>query len=268
MDLPKNYNDCFSFEYITEDSQLIYPSIYNEIITNKKIEENEINNFNCFLKKNFGQHLYNLIKPLNLQLIKNIPIEIISKYYVCAYSSESHFYRILNYDLMLFKGEKYYPFIKTLYKGMNYYNYKDLKTPLYRGTTLSDCEINKLKEVLNNKSKYDNDESGIENAIPKVLFYSRAFLSFSKKKEIAMGFNGNVLLELQLNHLNINDIQSNACIEKFSEYSNEEEVLFYPYSSFSIENMPKQLIIFAINIKMILKISKRKQVVIQIFINK
>ena len=62
-----------------------------------------------------------------------------------------------------------------------------------------------------------------------MLFYSRAFLSFSKKKEIAMGFNGNVLLELQLNHLNINDIHSNACIEKFSEYSNEEEVLFYPY---------------------------------------
>lgn len=234
---PTNYDSCYSFEYITNDCQLIYPSIYNEIITNKKIEREEIESFNCFLKENFGDKINELIKPLNLT--KNIPPEILSKYYVYAYSLETPFYHILNRDLMLLKGEKYYPFIKTLYKGMNYYHYKDLESPLYRRSRISEEEIKRLEEILKNKDKY-NDKNSVNTSIPKILFYSRTFLSFSKKKEKAMGFNGNVLFELQLNYLNLKEIQSNASIEKFSSYSDEEEVLFYPYSSFSIESITKE----------------------------
>ena len=140
---------------------------------------------------------------------------------------------------MLLKGEKYYPFIKTLYKGMNYYHYKDLESPLYRRSRISEDEIKRLEEILKNKDKY-NDKNSVNTSIPKILFYSRTFLSFSKKKEKAMGFNGNVLFELQLNYLNLKEIQSNANIEKFWSYSEEEEVLFYPYSSFSIESITKE----------------------------
>ena len=114
MEKPKNYDSCYSFEYITNDSQLIYPSIYNEIISNKKLNEEEIESFNCFLKENFGDKIYELINPLSLT--KNTPSEILSKFYVYAYTLETPFYYNLNRDLMLFKGEKYYPFIKTLYK--------------------------------------------------------------------------------------------------------------------------------------------------------
>ena len=120
---------------------------------------------------------------------------------------------------MLFKGENYYPFIKTLYQGMDYYHFKDIKSKLYRKTRMSESEINKLRKALENKDKY---------------------LSFSQRKEVAMGFGGNVLLELQLDYLNLNDIQSNSNIKKFSRFSEEDEILFYPFSSFSIENMTEE----------------------------
>ena len=174
-----------------------------------------------------------------MKINNKIPPEILSKFYVYAYTLETPFYYNLNRDLMLFKGEKYYPFIKTLYQGMDYYHFKDLKSKLYRRARMSESEINKLKKVFENKNKCnENDSENIK--IPKILFYSRAFLSFSKRKEVAMGFNGNVLLELQLDYLNLNDIQSNSNIKKFSRFSEEEEILFYPFSSFSIENMTEE----------------------------
>ena len=237
MKKPTNYDSCYSFEYIKKDCQLIYPSIYNEIISNKKIEEEEIEKFNCFLKYYFGKNIYELIKPLNIN--KSTPSEIISKFYINAYSQETPFYYILNRDLMLLKGEQFYPFIKILYKGMNSYNYKDLQKPLYRRTRMSENEIKQLEEALKQKDIYNKNDC--ENlSIPKILFYSRTFLSFSKNKQIAMGFNGNVLLELHSNYIKSDEIQSNANISKFSSYSAEEEVLYYPYSSFSIEKISRE----------------------------
>ena len=233
IDKPDNYDECYSFEYIKEDSQLIYPSIYNEIISNKEINSKEFDSFNNFLNSNFGESIFKLIEPLKIN--NKIPSEILSKFYVYAYTLETPFYYNLNRDLMLFKGEKYYPFIKTLYQGMNYYHFKDIKSKLYRRARMSESEINKLKQALKNKDKYNKDIK-----IPKILFYSRTFLSFSKRKEVAMGFNGNVLLELQLDYLNLDEIQSNSNIKKFSRFSEEEEILFYPFSSFSIENMTEE----------------------------
>ena len=37
-----------------------------------------------------------------------------------------------------------------------------------------------------------------KNIIPKILFYSRCFLSFSRKLSVADRFSGNILLELYL----------------------------------------------------------------------
>lgn len=194
-----------------------------------------------------------------LKITNKIPSEILSKFYVHAYTMESPFYYNLNRDLMLFKGEKYYPFIKTLYKGMDYYHYKDKKKKLYRRTRMSESEINKLKKVLKSKDKHNKNEN---NKIPKVLFYSRTFLSFSERKEIAMGFNGNVLLELQLDYLNLDDIQSNSNIKKYSRFSEEEEILFYPFFSFSIENITEENGLIKI---VLVSLGKYKEATKQIF---
>ena len=44
---------------------------------------------------------------------------------------------------------------------------------------------------------------------------------------------------MQLDYLDLNDIQSNADISKFSYFCDEEEVLFYPFSTFSVEKIEK-----------------------------
>ena len=34
---PTSFENCYSFEYINSSSQLIYPHLYNDIISNKKL---------------------------------------------------------------------------------------------------------------------------------------------------------------------------------------------------------------------------------------
>ena len=242
---PTNYEKCYSFEYIENGAQLIYPHLYNEIVSNKKIEDNDIKKFNHFLVEKFC--LSELIEPLTL--IRNLNPIILSKFYIRAYSLETPFYRNLNWDLMMLNGENYFPFIKTLYQGMQNYCVKDLSIKLYRGAIISESELNKMKKALNEKQIFDkkiddlfgktNNLENIEKQliIPKILFYSRCFLSFSKNINIANSFSGNVILEMNLKYLDLKEIQSNSDISKFSAYSSEEEILFYPFLSFSIEKM-------------------------------
>ena len=92
-----------------------------------------------------------LIEPLTI--CKKIPSDILSKFYVYAYSLETPFYKNLNWDLMMLNGDKYYPFIKTLYKGMGDYCFKDLSVRLYIGAKMSDNELNKMMEVYKSKRK-------------------------------------------------------------------------------------------------------------------
>ena len=213
-DNPTNYQNCYSFEYIKNSSQLIYPYLYNDIISNKETSDSEIYNFNHFLVEKFGSQMSDLIEPLTMS--KKVPPEILSKFYVRAYSLETPFYRNLNWDLMLLNGDNYFPFIKTLYKGMGDYCFKDLSVSLYRGARMSENELNKMMEVLNQKENYDNKIDKVieftktysdinffykKNIIPKILFYSRCFLSFSRNLSVANGFSGNVLLELHLDYL-------------------------------------------------------------------
>ena len=178
-----------------------------------------------------------------------------SKFYVRAYSLETPFYRNLNWDLMQLNGENYFPFIKTLYQGMGDYCFKDISVILYRGAIMSEDELNKMTEVLNKKENFDIKLNKVieysksysdinfldkKKVIPKILFYSRCFLSFSRNISVANGFSGNVLLELHLNYLDLNEIQSNSDISQFSAFSSEEEIVFYPFSSFSIEKIIKE----------------------------
>lgn len=110
-DNPKDYAECYSFEYIEKGAQLIYPYLYHDIINQKKIEDNDINKFNSFLVEQFS--LNESIEPLTI--INNLNQIILSKFYVRAYTSENPFYRNLNWDLMRLEGKDYFPFIKVLY---------------------------------------------------------------------------------------------------------------------------------------------------------
>ena len=177
---PNDYNDCFNFEYIEKSEQLIFPFLYKKIMENIKVSHSEINEFNEFLLKNFG--LNKEINELINKLIKteNSYDEIISKCWARVYTFESSFYSNLNWNLMQLKFQQYNTFIKILYSGLKNYSYKDKKS-LFRGSIISNNEMEIIEELYNKKGNSNNFQ-------PKVLIYSRTFLSFSLNEDIAKKF--------------------------------------------------------------------------------
>ena len=169
--------------------------------------------------------------------MRNIPIEILSKYYARLYTIESNFYRDLNRDLESNQTQNYLPYIKALYEGVKL---KSLPLAsdknLYMGSKISDQEITKIKRYLKNKKPN----------LPGSIMFSRSFLSFSKERgeaELFLDISNNmsglskVLYILEKDeHLGYN-LSTHGDIENISFYANEKEVLFLPFSSFEIKNV-------------------------------
>ncbi len=228
---PDDYNDCFTFEYIEEKGQLIYPYLYDKIMKNKKVSHSEINNFNVFLLENFGGN--SGINEIISKLIKagNISNEIIAKCWARVYTFESSFYPNLNWNLMQLNNQQYNTFIRILYSGLKYYSYKGNQN-LFRGSIIANNEMEKIKEFYNKKGNSKDCEN-------KVMIFSRTYLSFSLNEDTALGFikykegYSSVLFEL----LNDEKKNSNAIISSFSVFPGEAEILFFPFSSFLIKEI-------------------------------
>ena len=225
-----------TFEYIDRKEKLMLPLFFKSLISG-------INNDNLELYNNFLYNTYsnenNNIKNLlgSLLSLKEIPIEILSKYYIRLYTIESNFYRNLNRDLGLNQIKKYLPFYKALYEGVKL---KSLPLSsdknLYMGSKISVQEITKIKRYLKNKKPN----------LPGSIMFSRSFLSFSKERgeaELFLDISNNmsglskVLYILEKNeHLGYN-LSTHGDIENVSFYANEKEVLFFPFSSFEIKSV-------------------------------
>ena len=85
-----------------------------------------------------------------------------------------------------------------------------------------------------------------DKSFPLFLLNSRCFLSFSKDENQILNFIGKtddkfygIVLKLKINYQITNKYSSNADIESFSFYKYEREVLFFPYSTFCLENIYK-----------------------------
>ena len=236
-------NDAhLTFEYIDCKEKLYYPMLYKALIDTTRLD-----NIDIFTNKIYNQYKKNSSKINNLlksiENIQNIPVELLSKYYARIYTAESengnNFYSDINKDLRENKKDNYLSYIKILYEGIK------IKTLplgsnniLYRGTSLSNEEINKIKNYINNKIK----------GLPGAILFSKTFLSFTKDIKIAKNFlmnqnNNNefnkVLFILEKDsHIDYN-LSTHADIEKLSFYPKEKEVLFFPFSSFEIKEINK-----------------------------
>ena len=233
--LPNDYNDCFIFEYIDDDSKLIFPYLYNNIMRNSKLSNEEIKQTNRYILENYGEidSIKNLIMPL--LLIENIPNDIIAKFWGRIYTIESPFYRNLNNNLMKLKNENYNEYIQMLYAGLKEFEYKG-DEQLYRGANISDIEIDNILNFYKNINEMNEFQN--KNLY---LIYSRAFLSFSKNKVVSLKFlkdikNTKKVIFLIKNSSN-NKILSNAYLFKISVLPDENEVLFFPFSAFIIKNI-------------------------------
>ena len=173
--------------------------------------------------------------------IKELPHEILSKFFVRAYTLATNLYSEMNKALMKKEGKDYNTFIKVLFEGISNKSLLISEDDvLYRGTKMTKNEIDEIIR-LNEKWKNNNNSN---NNLPSFLLYSRCFLSFSKDINQIKNFIGTtdekfygILFILKNNKNIINNFSSNADIESLSYFPNEKEVLFFPYTAFALQSI-------------------------------
>ena len=244
----KNYKDLIVFEKVGDKLEL--PSFYKSIYNNEHIDYNELNFFTKFFLQNFcsNKHVEKLLKPLIL--FKEVPEEIISKYWARAYTYETPFYSIMNKSLMRKEYKEYEIYIKLLYKGLALNSYRPrFYSNLNRGTKLEISEIDYLKSIAGTNQ----------------IIYNRSFLSFSLNKEKSIQFESNCVRDdshseggssciianppkkgetkslsvlIQLSNIGESEknkyMISNAQLYDISYYTKEEEVLIFPFTGFEV----------------------------------
>ena len=229
-----DYTGCFTFSIVKSYKDLIIPGIYGKIeLENNKINQQDVKNFNYFLVKNF--YSYDLKKLLFPFIkLKEVPFELISKIYARIYTfDDGKFYKVINQKLMKSEGELYETFVQMMYKGIEIKSFiSKFDQVLYRGSYLSDEELKNLEEI-------DFEIHKRENDVPCGLVFSQTFLSFSKNENKAKEFAKNVIFIIEkLNVSKIEDsLSSNADINKFSVFTDEQEILFFPFSSFIVKKI-------------------------------
>ena len=237
--LDKNEKEL-SFDKIENYEELILPTYISYFMKNTTFTE--ILYFNDYVKRKYSNNsnITNLIKQFDND--KYIPKEIIWKYWMHLYTLENNFYDDLNKELRNNKGEYYLPFIKLCYEMLREGYLKPvINKKLYRGAIISVNEYKNIIEFLNKKE---------DKEFPKLIVFSRCFLSFSESDIVADEFlkkaqkkNINrdnkifnifyIVDEISDNNLDLNCL-SNTSISEYSKYPIEEEVLIFPFSCFEI----------------------------------
>ena len=226
--------NCFVFEFIKSPEDLKLPLYYNKILssTNNK----EIVDFTKYLKQKFSNkdQINHLLDQI-LYIKSELPIEILVKYWLRMYTAESTFYRDMNATLMARKDKSFDTYIKVCYEGLKKKALKIFNNDqLFRGTVLSNKEIEQIQESLKQKKK----------DLPNCICYCKSFLSCSKEVRVAKRFmssnpplgTSNVLFEIEKSKDIDKDNPSNANITPYSFYK-EEEIVFFPFSSFEVNEI-------------------------------
>ena len=237
--LEREKEDKFNFELITEKNQLILPLFFPDYI--KEPSEEGIQYFNKYMLRHFKENcIYNLFSQL--VEVKEIPIPILTKFWVRSYTAESEFYKKMNKDLLQNDIKNYLIFIQMLYEAVkkNYLK-PQCNKKLYRGTLLSKKEFEKIINYMDKK---------IEE-LPAAIVYGRSFFSFSDNIKVAQNFKERKkvymnkktemvgLFVIEQCPQNDKMCSGNASIQEYSFYKNESEILFFPFSSFEIKKIKK-----------------------------
>ena len=237
--------EYYLFDQVEDEKDLILPAFYRVFIDMPKAKDN--NNFIlkiCSDYKNDMQ-LYQLMNPI--KYIQNIPFALLSKYYARIYTFNDNFYKDVKLNLLRDEQAKYfyYPYIKTLYEGVETGGLKTCnEMELYSAAQLSKEEIQDLM-IYKQKRRPD---------LPMAIIFSKSFISFSKSKQEAENFyngNKNAMLIVQKDKKRIFYLVTHADIEELSAFQKEEEVLFFPFSAFGIDNIEFDENMNRYNIKLI-----------------
>ena len=94
--------DGYTFEYIDEKEKLLLPMYYKVLIESKKTNKNNQDFINYIYKeseKNKEKNSLLITSLKSIISIKDIPIQLLSKYYARIYTYNSEFHNILNTQL-------------------------------------------------------------------------------------------------------------------------------------------------------------------------
>ena len=236
-------DDCFSFEYIKELRDLILPLTFSEFL--EIPSKSDIIEFNHFLlDKYYLKDPNDCMKFLIEQLLVDIkiPFQILVKYWIRAYTLETPFYIDMNYSLERKLGNDYDIFIRVLYHGLLTKSITPLiNQKLYRGAIIKIKEIEYIKNSLKNKKE----------ELPGCICYNKAFLSSSLDKEVALKFmkqkkiaenEAHVLYIFEKGNELDKEYSANADVQNFSQFNDEKEILFFPFSCFKIKEIKNKKI--------------------------
>ena len=221
-------DDKLLFLQIKDSKDLVLQMYFKTFIDKSDSKDNII-----FINELYKQY-HNDPKYIELlgqmHSIQDIPVELISKYYIKMYTIEGNFYKNMKNQLLAENFDFYWPYIKTLYESLEKDALKQcIDKELYSAQFLSEIQIKNLQDF---KDKRENIN------LPISLVFSKNFISFSKSLSIAENFfnisKKNAILTIIKVDKNYN-LFTHADIESFSDFK-EEEVLFFPFSAFGINN--------------------------------
>ena len=240
-----------NFYFVDKVEKLYLPIFLHNIIRLKKQDKK----FYIFLYK----YYYNKSKEIKKFLdtytdLCDVPIEILSNFYIRIYlEKESSFTHDLNQNLREGKIDIYLSYIKGLYEGIKLKVFPCLDNSeiksVYRGAQLSNEEIKRMINFIK--------DTGAKE-LPGGLIFSNTFLSFSKNNYVAKAFlekNQKEHFSKVLFILNVDNIcidcssSTNIDLRYISLFSDEEEILFLPFSSFKIERIQKENDIYNIELR-------------------
>ena len=239
LEIKENKTDvdfAAEFTYVPDLGTIAFPILISKHINCTLIDREKLDEFQ---RKNIK--LYPKIKHLFLPSEEKkieIPYHILAKYYLNIYTHNTNFYSNMNRDLRERKFDDHRIYIYLMYNGLNKGIFKSYsKSNLYRGGCLSQEEFDSLMEFYEIQKKSKSSTN-------KIFFYSRKFLSFSKKEEVANVYlqcaflmNKGVYVRFVIEGIEEDDFYvSNIDINemKLSEFNDEEEVLFLPLSCFEV----------------------------------
>lgn len=227
----KNINDNkeYSIEYINNKNQLILPMNLANYL--KPIEGEKVKLFNQNMVAKFKKSgVYSLFEQL--QGCNNIPNEIVSKYWIKAYTNDFTFNDYINKDLTKGKNSQSLIYAQMMYEGIKIKSISlQTEKSIYSGVYVNVNDLKKLEFLF-----YNNKEINDSN-LPIAFIYNREFISFYENKNKAIESKKNVLLILNNSRPELN--LGIASLKGFTLNKNEDEILVFPYQCFIIKNLQK-----------------------------
>lgn len=235
-----NFNKCFKFDIVNSINDLVIPIKFSNAIT--KPSSQEIEKFNKFLLDNFSSNPH--IKYLIEQTIeyKNIPFQIIVKYWLRVYSIDSQFINEMNNSLNIkdSNSEMYNIFVRCIYSALKEQIVKPLNNKiLYIGTKISKEEIDSIQKFLNSKKE----------GLPGCYTYNTGCISTYFNENLIDIFMDKIKLDkneyysffqIEKSEQIKDEKIPNVNLKEYS-FSGEDEVLFLPYSGFEVLKIEKKL---------------------------